>query len=485
MKELPLLSSSFPYFSWETQFNNATSEQLQNGYAALTSTGKTTEFHRFIWNDMVDLLDQIQKQVGLTWDNTYGSAKETKVLEKYGKFTAQKFNAMTINMEPIIMNVWKWHVDKYYPGYVARPRFYGITEKADKADYLYGHYILELARVLNQIIATLKNEADFADFVIREKSSTPTEVTTLSQRAAALAYKRSDYTNPNVQLIRETSRPMYLTVYSYTENAAVFEYIGVKHLSFKETSKSPVNANMTANRWARAASNEIIKAPYEINMENPKVGRMISANKSAAPYTTSMINPQVGIMESPNYSGFKYEAESVAGAAAAQTSELISATNSKTDVIVSRFNFIGSEITSRTNPDADMVAGNPKRLELNESDRTITEAKLFEAVQAKMTPKLAKSKTTVNSVLIKKPLLGLAAKLTSKTKTYTDLWFEGMADNEWHTQVGSDLFIHQIYDGYKEESDLYIDTEYWLEPIQNGTDLFIRQIYDEQEVKGE
>lgn len=484
MKNLPLLSSSFPYFSWETQFNNATSAQLQSGYTALTSGGKTTEFHRFIWNDMVDLLSRAISDAGLTWDNTYGTAQETKVLEKYGAFTARKFNAITINIDQVIKNAWRWEVDQLFIGYVKRARFYGIAEKDDKGDYLYGQFIIELARVLNQFIAILKNEADFADFVIREHSSTPTQTTTLPRKSAPMRYGRSSYTIPISEVLRKQSRPIYSSLYSSSKTRAEALSKAIKGLTHKASSKALYGAKMNAPHVARASYRDISKAPYDGTANAPKAGRMASSNKSKADYQTSMNKPQVELLEHQEIATAPYEVEALAREKMTIASEDTIASSVYTDVIVGKPKFPIHEESSETTTDTKVEKGNPKYLIHAESSKTTKEVELETPTQAKFVPRLQKSMSTSVTRALRKTVLNLDAKIKSSSKVSTFLSFDGIEDL-WALQEGTNLHIYQVYDGYKETSDLYIDMEMWLAPIQNGSDLFIQQIYDASEMKGE
>lgn len=482
MKTLPLLSSSFPYFSWETQFGNATSTHLRNGYAALTGEGRTAEFHRYIWNDMVDLLSRALSEAGLSWNNAYGTAKDTKVLEKYGMFTAQKFNAVTINIDQIIKNAWQWEVNQMFIGYVARPRFYGVTEKKDKGDYLYGQYILELARVLNQFIAILKNEADFAEFIIREKSSTPTKVTASSQKSAPMGYGRSSYTKPIVEAVKNQSRPMYVSLYSSSKPQVVLTAQGLRYLAYKGHSHTPSDATVTANKVARMTYKGYSYTPKEVSMNNPRVRRLLSSNESKGNLIATLRNPMVTHAEYETLIYALNESDLKNPIAQTMGYESISSFNDISEATVPKVTHANSEEIATSNNNVDVIVGRPKFPYSYETSNSSTDTEP-NVLSSKPFSIKEKAKTIESTILAKGNILKLGATIKSKTSVIAAI--DGAVENTWVKQDGSNLFIYQIYDGYKETSTLYIDTEYWLAPIQNGTDLFIRQIYDNDEVKGE
>lgn len=266
MKELPLLPSDFKYFSWEEPIGEATTIQLQMAYNAILTAGKTTEFSRFVWNDMVELLYQALTQSKLGWDSTYGSADETKIPELYGTLTARRFNAMTINIDQLINYSWRWEINTHVLGYLGRPRFYGIAEKKDKGDLVYGWYLMELARVLNVFIAVLKNEADFAEFNIKNISNTPTNVTLLPRISAPMFYAKSSTTNKNVNLLSRKSRPMYVSLYSSSNIDVELIKKAVRRLTIKHLSKSVTNTKLDPKQRIRTSSQHLLYSQHDVTM---------------------------------------------------------------------------------------------------------------------------------------------------------------------------------------------------------------------------
>ena len=142
MKELPLISSAYSLFDWQSSNGNATAEQTSAAYSAVVHQRQTKEFSRFVWNDLVDKLYGAMTEAGFTWDSTYGSVDATKINVVYGELTAKRFNALTCNIEKLINTNWKWSFDKSLKGYLGRARVYGVTETGKNADFVYGWYII-------------------------------------------------------------------------------------------------------------------------------------------------------------------------------------------------------------------------------------------------------------------------------------------------------------------------------------------------------
>lgn len=163
MENLPLISSDYPPFDWNSSNGSATAEQTQKAYVAITSEGATSDFSRLVWNDMVGKVLYLIAMAGSTWDKTYTTYADTLIEEQYGALTARKFNSVTYNIEKLIGTNWKWSFDKKQIGYLGRPRVVGVTESPKNSDLVYGWYIEELVRVVNLLIDILKNEADFGE----------------------------------------------------------------------------------------------------------------------------------------------------------------------------------------------------------------------------------------------------------------------------------------------------------------------------------
>lgn len=138
---------------WETSNGSATVAQTHAAYAALVSNGNTSLFHRNVWNDLVNKVNEVLSAMNLAWVNTYGSVNTTKMTQLYETLTATRFNALRYNTR---YNSWSWARDTGSVGYVGRVDFRGVGSVGETAaDTVYGRYFLELAERLNVVIGII------------------------------------------------------------------------------------------------------------------------------------------------------------------------------------------------------------------------------------------------------------------------------------------------------------------------------------------
>lgn len=162
--ELPILPSSFNEWNWAKSNGNASNSQTQKAYTAITTQGLCSDFSRNVWNDLVSLLYRVLQQAGVEWDSTYGSYSSCVMTAATDTLTADKFNAVALNIHQFGFVTWQWAVNNSLDGYVGRDQFYGYSTLKDKADNVYGWYFLHLTQRLNKLIEVLKDEADFSEF---------------------------------------------------------------------------------------------------------------------------------------------------------------------------------------------------------------------------------------------------------------------------------------------------------------------------------
>lgn len=148
-------------WSWTSSNGTATAAQTQAAYAALTSNGNTSSFHRNVWNDFVNKVNQVLAALNLSWADTYGTISNTRMNYAYEDLTAARFNALRYNTR---YNSWSWAINPGLPGYVGRDNFIGIGSVGENnADVVYGRYFLELAERLNLVIGIINGTAPTHD----------------------------------------------------------------------------------------------------------------------------------------------------------------------------------------------------------------------------------------------------------------------------------------------------------------------------------
>ena len=187
---------------WETSNGSATVAQTHTAYAALVSNGNTSLFHRNVWNDLVNKVNEVIIAMNLAWVNTYGSVNATKMTQLYETLTATRFNALRYNTR---YNSWSWARDTGSVGYVGRTDFRGVGDVGETAaDTVYGGYFLELAERLNVVIGiingtTATEDLDLAllasvlfDIDLFAAQSEPTVATTSGIILSAASLKSED-----------------------------------------------------------------------------------------------------------------------------------------------------------------------------------------------------------------------------------------------------------------------------------------------------
>jgi len=162
IEELPLLYNDWKW-DWTKSNGYASADQTQTAYDALVNKGLCADFSRLVWNDLVDMTAEAINIAGLTWDSTYGKSSDCKITESMGSLTAAAFNAVAQNIHQFGFVTWKWAKNSSTPGYVGRNAFRGYSLYKDNSDFLYGWYIIELAKKLNLMLAVLQDKADFTE----------------------------------------------------------------------------------------------------------------------------------------------------------------------------------------------------------------------------------------------------------------------------------------------------------------------------------
>ncbi|HRU99786.1 MAG TPA: hypothetical protein P5092_20475 [Ruminococcus sp.] len=206
---------------WETSNGSATAAQTHAAYAALVSNGNTSLFHRNVWNDLVNKVNEVLGAMNLAWANTYGSVNVTKMTQLYETLTAARFNALRYNTR---YNSWSWAVNPSIPGYVGRDSFIGIGSAGENdADVVYGRYFLELAERLNVVIGIINGTTPTKDMDLTLISSLLPEVGLFSGASAAIEVAEAGNIIPTAVMQSENlpSWTMHILVPSPLAHAAL------------------------------------------------------------------------------------------------------------------------------------------------------------------------------------------------------------------------------------------------------------------------
>ncbi|MFA6731006.1 MAG: hypothetical protein WCR95_08445, partial [Eubacteriales bacterium] len=148
-------------WSWTSSNGTATASQTQAAYAAITSNGNTSNFHRNVWNDLINKVNQVLAALNLSWVDIYASLSNTRMNYSYEDLTAARFNSVRSNTRYMS---WSWAINPSLPGYVGRDSFIGIGSVGENnADVVYGRYFLELADRLNVVIGIINGTTPTCD----------------------------------------------------------------------------------------------------------------------------------------------------------------------------------------------------------------------------------------------------------------------------------------------------------------------------------
>lgn len=195
---------------WETSNGSATVAQTHAAYAALVSNGNTSLFHRNVWNDLVNKVNEVLAAMNLAWVNTYGSVNATKMTQLYETLTATRFNALRYNTR---YNSWSWARDTGSVGYIGRVDFRGVGSVGETAaDTVYGRYFLELAERLNVVIGIINGTTATEDLDLTLISNLLPEVELLSATSESIKTTASGIILSDASLKSENLPTMTLLV---------------------------------------------------------------------------------------------------------------------------------------------------------------------------------------------------------------------------------------------------------------------------------
>ena len=125
---------SITKWSWTASNGNASASLTQAAYSAVMDKTAVTNFSYLVWNDLCDKVKEILDATGGSWDSTYATYANTKMISSNKTLTATKFNSL------------RYNIGSHYST--------GITDVAPNDDVL-GSYFTKLASCINSWIDTL------------------------------------------------------------------------------------------------------------------------------------------------------------------------------------------------------------------------------------------------------------------------------------------------------------------------------------------
>lgn len=499
IKTLPLISSDYESF-----------EYPEETYEALTNQGQTAVYTHEVWNELVNKLSGAMDEAGLVWSADYGGVNETK-MSYFDIFTAKRFNAVTYNIEKLINNKWKWDVVPDVTGFLGRARVNGYTEVGNNADVVYGWYLIELARVVNLFIDILKNEADFAELIYEESIETSLNDGIRGGDAERLEYAESIETSLDGGLRAGDSLPF----------------------DSESISSSSESAEMVANDGAVIEADNVSKTIESTDMISADGGVMESALRSFTEQIAKLNVCVAGLMKSTyNKQETTLDGEILSGDAGSFGNSDIASSLADSEMNTGDAQNTDADGIQGSVVDAEMILISPLYAESDRVSMTNTSLEMI-SISPYLAIGQAISESNVSSEIHQKESAGIEvdgvsstglsggfiggiaerikASLISRFNVFCKLVFESDLIVEWIDPVltGTNLYITHAYLSYQEENalivdvpiffepertgnNLYIqtgfvmegnlvDTEYYIEPVQDDSELYIRQSFFEKE----
>lgn len=275
ISKLPALSTTYPLFDWNGSNGDATSEQTQQAYTAVTTKGLCSDFSRLVWNDMVKLLSGALSAAGLTWDSTYGTIANTLIPEYLGQLTAKRFNAMVCNVGQLYYPNWYWVTSG--PGRIGRTYVKGSVDTGNYkiADGVYGKYLLELAEQLNLFLRVLQgDDGVLVRAVYQENLTSPHSANLFDAKAAFLSYQQSINTAiradlfPGIAGFLQTNTISDTLVHANAQQfPAFFAHVGY-------ISRSDISGDLRAKGVGLLTVNELAETTVDADLETLRSGRL-------------------------------------------------------------------------------------------------------------------------------------------------------------------------------------------------------------------
>lgn len=189
------LYANIPLWSWSASNGTASAAQTAAAYAAATSKGLVTDFRAKVWNDLVTLLHTALTGAGARWT---GIGYNNILLSAGDPLTAQKFNAVVQNLR---YPYWEWGGKPDSAGYLGR-------QDMRSGDWVYGKYIIELAKRLNTVIGIYNGTANTLETGYTESMSLRLDdVFAVSRHSAPAAYTEHILLDDTARAVSRPSEP--------------------------------------------------------------------------------------------------------------------------------------------------------------------------------------------------------------------------------------------------------------------------------------
>ena len=134
----------------EQGYAAARASETRDAYDAVVNKTATTNFSRYVWYDLVDIVFELKKNTTTGWDEDYANIGNTKSLNADRELTAVAFNSLRNNLELAGLHVGLAKIPDG-TGAVAGT----IPHPVKTGDKVYGHYFITLTDYINACIDNL------------------------------------------------------------------------------------------------------------------------------------------------------------------------------------------------------------------------------------------------------------------------------------------------------------------------------------------
>lgn len=93
------LQGSLDYWDWSYSNGSASVYETEQAFYAVYEKTYVRDFSHLVWNDLVNKVMYILNYLGYVWNDYYGTYEETLMLISPYRLTADKFNALLINVD--------------------------------------------------------------------------------------------------------------------------------------------------------------------------------------------------------------------------------------------------------------------------------------------------------------------------------------------------------------------------------------------------
>lgn len=276
IENIPAIREDYPLFSWDDH---------KESFAALKKGGEVAGFKKETWNAIIDKLQAVLTESGLSWDkSSYTTAENAKITEAYGALSAAMFNAVRHNIDHPIPVGWKWANDSTFRGYVGRKDFRGYADYGTQCDLFYAEYLIEIVRKLNLLIEMLRGTAPFSDFENQCNIESRCDVNLQLIPTVPISAEEKSSSTASGKIVLVPSVPLSAEEKSQSLAKSNMALIPLIPIEYSKIIKSQNKADMFIIKCVGVGAEETAKTEHSANLEKVAL-KMIDASALSSSIT--------------------------------------------------------------------------------------------------------------------------------------------------------------------------------------------------------